>query len=259
MYHRLAAPLDPLRDPGEDVYTVAPERFEEQLDVMARGAIQVLHFERIAEGWLAGRPSPERSVAITFDDGHDSDHGRALPALLSRGLRAAFFITPAWIGTAGHLEWNQARELLDRGMVVGAHGLDHTLLSSLPESQVRFQLREARRLMHARLGRWPEFLSLPGGAGGAKTVKIAKEEGYRVVAGSVPRRCGRARVGQALPRFALRREDTLDSFRRLVEQRHAALLRAAIRYHLLTRLREVLGGTLYERLRHSWARRVARP
>jgi peptidoglycan/xylan/chitin deacetylase (PgdA/CDA1 family) len=177
---------------------------------------------------------------------------------LSRGLRAAFFITPAWIGTAGYLEWNQARELLDRGMIVGAHGLDHTLLSSLPECQVRSQLREARRLMHARLGQWPVFLSLPGGAGGAKAVRVAQEEGYRVVAGSVPRRCGRARVGQALPRFALRRDDTLGSFRRLIEQRPGALLHAELRYHLLTWLRKALGGSLYERLRYSWAQRVAR-
>lgn len=259
MYHRLARQADPLLDPGAEVYTIAPEVFEEQLAIITRGSGGFLPYERLAEEWLSGRrPSPQPGVAITFDDGHASNYVHALPALLRHGLRAAFFITPAWIGRAGYLDWSQARDLLDHGMVVGAHGLDHTLLSTLPEAQVRFQLREARRLMHEQLGRGPEYLSLPGGAGGARVVRLAHEEGYRVVAGSVPGRCGRGGAGRAVPRFAVRRQDSLSSFRGLIEQRTGPLLRAGMRHHVLARLRAVVGPSVYERLRDSWARWAVR-
>lgn len=259
MYHRLARQADPLRDPGAEVYTVTPELFEEQLAIIAGVSGGFLPYEQLAEEWLSQkRPSPTRRAAITFDDGHSSDSLSALPTLLRHGLRAAFFITPAWIGQTGYMDWPQVRDLQDHGMVVGAHGLDHTLLSTLPEAQVRFQLREARRLIRERLGRAPEYLSLPGGAGGARVVKLAREEGYRVVAGSVPGRCGRGGAGRAVPRFAVRGQETLTSFRGLVEQRAGPLLRAGLRHYLLESLRALVGPSVYGRLRDSWARGAVR-
>ena len=59
----------------------------------------------------------------------------ALP-LLAEQLTATFFVSPALIGRPGYLGWAGVRELAQAGMTIGAHGLDHTLLSRLSDDQL---------------------------------------------------------------------------------------------------------------------------
>jgi peptidoglycan/xylan/chitin deacetylase (PgdA/CDA1 family) len=255
MYHRIGRGALPGREAGEEIYAVAPEAFEAQLEVLASAKAKVAPMNALLGGGGAGA-LPTRAVALTFDDGNATDHSEALPALVRRGYDAAFFITPAWVGTKGYMDWNEVRELEKAGMTVGAHGLDHTLLSTLPEDALRPHLREARRHMEARLGRAPETLSLPGGAGGAKAVSAARAEGFRFVFDSTPRRLavGGWSPGSALPRFAVRGGDEISVFRELVEHRPAALARAWARYGALSSLRALVGPDLYRRVRNLGTR-----
>lgn len=250
MYHRIGRGPLPGRETGEETYAVAPDAFEAQLETLASSRAAVTRIDALL-GLVGDKILPARAVALTFDDGNATDHAEALPALARRGYDAAFFITPAWVGTRGYMDWNQVRELGKAGMTVGAHGLDHTLLSTLPQEALRFHLREARRQMEARLGRAPETLSLPGGAGGARAVAAARAEGFRFVFDSTPRRlfaAGRD-SGGALPRFAVRGSDEIGSFRDLVERRPRALARAWARYCALSGLRALVGPELYRRVR----------
>lgn len=252
-YHRLGAAA--AGDPGVEVYTVPLEQFTTHLDAIDAAGCRVLPFDELADAWVAGRSLPARSVAITFDDGNASDVLHALPELARRRMRAAFFVTPAWIETPGFLSWAEVRELLSAGMTVGAHGLDHAPLAGLNDDGLRRQLRESRRLLEARLDRPVTFLALPGGAGGLRELRLAREEGYRVVASSVPRRCvPRAEQG-LIPRFALRRDRGASRFRALIEQRPLELLRRRLRYEVLSLLRSGFGESAYQRLRRAWARR----
>jgi peptidoglycan/xylan/chitin deacetylase (PgdA/CDA1 family) len=250
MYHRVGEG----RGPGpaaRDIYALPPARFEEHLGALA--GVSVVSLE-VAAAARRGGPLPQRSVVLTFDDGHDSDHHVVLPALRARGLTATFFIVPAWIGCPGYLSWDEVRELLGGGMSVGAHGYDHTLLGGLDESAVRFQFREARRLMEARLGFAPSLLSLPGGSGGPRVVTLAQEEGFSLVATSAPRPWSAA--GSAVPRFALRRGDSARTLRALVEQRPLPLLRRFLRHGAAQSVRSTLGEGLYRTVRQAWARSV---
>lgn len=251
MYHRLGSGALSGREEGEEVYAVTPETFESHLGTLASSGCRVVPFGTLVSD-PAGPEMPPRSVAITFDDGNASDHSEALPALLRHGYRAAFFVTPAWVGTRGYMDWSQIRELAAAGMTVGAHGFDHARLATLPESDLIWQLREARRVMEAELGHAPDILSLPGGSGGPRVVAVAKEQGFTCVVGSVPR-C-RVAGDDPLPRFALRRGDSLRGFRALVEQRPFALLRRSLRHQVLSGLRGALGEGLYRRVRRVWAK-----
>ena len=195
-YHRLGAPAAD-GDPSVEVYTLSPTEFATHLDLIEAASCRVLPFDELAEAWIAGRRVAARSVAITFDDGNASDVLHAVPELARRQMRAAFFVTPAWIDTPGFLSWADLRQLLSSGMTVGTHGLDHTPLLRLDESSLRHQLRESRRLLEARLGRAVPYMALPGGAGGARELRVAFEEGYRVVAG--PSLLARLRLGLKPP------------------------------------------------------------
>jgi peptidoglycan/xylan/chitin deacetylase (PgdA/CDA1 family) len=256
MYHRLGrGPLEG-REAGEEWYAIDPEAFEQQLGLLYASAAPV-GFDDLLTAVAAKGRLPSRAVALSFDDGNNSDHEVALAALCRRGLRAAFFITPAWVGTPGYLRWEQVRELVASGMTVGAHGLDHTLLDGLHEKELRVHLREARRLLEARLGRAPDVLSLPGGRGGHRAVAAARDVGFRWVLGSVPRRLSPSRLSGELPRFAVRRGDSLETLRGVVTQHPLHLSKAIARHQLLEGARVVLGGSLYHRTRKVLGHRTA--
>jgi peptidoglycan/xylan/chitin deacetylase (PgdA/CDA1 family) len=249
MYHRIGHGSVAGREPGEELYAVPESAFERQLDVLSEAECSPLPLHVL----LAGAPADARtrSVAITFDDGNESDYSIAGAMLRRRGLSAGFFVTPAWVGTPGYMDWQQIRELASAGMTVGAHGLDHTRLSTLRDDHLRAQLSEARRVMEARLGRAPTVLALPGGAGGRREVRVAREVGFRTVFGSVP---GLARVNgdDPIPRFAIRRDDSLATFRALVRQGRVVRLRRRLRHLLLANLRLLLGPRRHARFRDAW-------
>jgi peptidoglycan/xylan/chitin deacetylase (PgdA/CDA1 family) len=246
MYHRLGDGTVG-REPGEETYAVREEAFRAQMQCLADGRHQVKDLQALVAP--AAPVVSEREVALTFDDGCRSDIAVAAPVLAELGLPAAFFVTPAWIGTPGFMDWGDVRELNRMGMTVGAHGLDHTPLNSLSPVELGRHLREARRELAGRLGEDPVALSMPGGAGGDRELRAAREVGFQIVAGSVPR-CHRAcGVPQIVPRFAVRRSTTVDAFRDLVEQRPSALVRALGRHLVLRVLRRSLGEASYQRLR----------
>ena len=248
MYHRLGSGQLAEREPGEHLYTVAPEDFEAQLETLKSGACSPCDVSAIRHSGSGSR----NPVAITFDDGNASDHSVALPALARRGLPAAFFVTPAWVGSPGFMDWPAIRELADAGMTIGAHGLEHVPLSSLSEDELRRQLAEARRAIEARIARPVEWLALPGGFGGSREVVAAREVGFRNVLGSVPRLARSGASDEPIPRFSVRQGQSLASFRALVEQRRATRLRYWLRHVVIGQMRALLGSRGHARLREAW-------
>lgn len=83
VYHRIAPP-------GNDPFglRVAPERFDMQLRLLRELAVVVPLRELVARGGL-----PDRSIAVTFDDGTPDTVEAALPLLEARGLPATVFVT----------------------------------------------------------------------------------------------------------------------------------------------------------------------
>ncbi len=109
--------------------------------------------------------------------------------------------------------------------------------------------------MEAELGEAPAALSLPGGSGGRRAVRLAREEGFVLVATSEPR-LARPEAGVApLPRFAVRRGDSPATVCALAEQRLVALGRWRARHRLLHWLRALLGEEQYARVRSRWVDR----
>jgi len=255
MYHRLGSERLPGREEGEEIYAVTPESFEAHLEALEAARARVIDPGSLysARGWAPTGIEP--GVCLTFDDGNGSDHDVGLPALLRRGWRALFFIVPAWVGEPGYLGWSEVRELSREGMGIGAHGFDHTWFGRLDESEIRHQLREARRLLEAELGAAPAALSLPGGSGGRRAVRLAREEGFALVATSEPRLACPADGLAPLPRFALRRGDSPETVRGLAEQDWTVVGRRRGRHLLLHSLRGLLGEGPYARVRSLWVDR----
>ena len=247
MYHRVSrTPFEP----SEGDYVVPAEDFARQMDLLAAGGGRVVSLPDLQAG-----PCPERSVALTFDDGCDTDVSAALPILRERGFTAAFFVNPARLGRDGYLSWRQVSELAAAGMVVGSHGMDHQLLDGMGADELAEQLAGSRRALEQGLGTSVYTLSLPGGSGGEPAVRAAREAGYRVILGSAPGRVHPPALPRVLPRYAIRRSWGFEQFRDLVDQRLSVRAAQALRYRGTRLVRAALGAGRYERLRRDWLTR----
>jgi peptidoglycan/xylan/chitin deacetylase (PgdA/CDA1 family) len=241
MYHRLS---DRPFDPEEGDYVVPPALFEAQMRVLAGSRHPVVPLASLADGRYG-----DGAVALTFDDGCETDATVAGPLLASLGLAAAFFVNPARVGSEGRASWDALRDLAARGFTIGSHGLDHALLDDLAPAALERQLAESRREIEDHLGRPVVALALPGGTGGEQARRLARAVGYRLVLGSRPGSWRGGAADSVLPRVAMRRPHGLEGFRAAVDARPLFILRQQARYALTLAGRRVLGARGYARLR----------
>ena len=200
MYHALWSDTAELEriDPVDRPYALPLSEFVAQLDALAAQGIPVLDPAALEQGLPRGG-----GVVLTFDDGHASNARLALPQLLARGLRAAFFITTAHTDQhAGFCTSAQLRELAAAGMVVGAHGHTHRFLSDLDDTELHAEMRDSQRVLCAVLGAPARQMSFPGGRSDARCLGAARAAGFDVLYGSA---VGALRPGSPLPSAALAR------------------------------------------------------
>ncbi|HEX5393473.1 MAG TPA: polysaccharide deacetylase family protein [Rhodocyclaceae bacterium] len=89
MYHHVS--------PNPGLVTVSPAAFRQQMERIAQDGWKTIG-SRELEDFFAGRPLPEKSVLLTFDDGYLDNFIHAHPALKEFGLHAMLFIVTGWIG-----------------------------------------------------------------------------------------------------------------------------------------------------------------
>ena len=101
--------------------------FESQLRYLLDNGYTTLDADEFLSHQLSKKPSPERAVVLTFDDGLDDLYTVAYPLLKSFGMKAIAFIIPAWIGQPGAITWEQANEMHQTGaMDFQSHTMHHT-------------------------------------------------------------------------------------------------------------------------------------
>jgi len=109
MYHELELPGRDTcrRESGYTRYVVREEQFSGQLN-----AIRAAGFTGISIGdSLHADRAHVPTVAITFDDGCETDLIASAPKLSRIAFRATFYVVAGWIGTRGFLSKDQLREL----------------------------------------------------------------------------------------------------------------------------------------------------
>jgi len=245
MYHAVGVESGPGVDPH---YAVALPLFSAHLQACVRQSGAVVS----AQDWLDGR----RGVIVTFDDGHESCHHVAWPALTAIGGRADFFVNPAQVGTAGFATWAALREMADAGMSIQSHGLDHShYLTELSLGSLREELRRARLDIEDHTGHPVTLLAPPGGRCPVGLERIAREVGYTHVLDSRPAAIRRD-SGPTLGRFAVTARLDVPALESWLRGGFARLTLQA-RYMVLGAAKRLLGDRTYERIRHGLLRKAS--
>jgi len=198
MYHAIPAGSGACAH-ADGHYSVTLSAFRRHLDTMLGMGLKPQSVCSLLDADVSLSPQPV--VALTFDDGHETNFA-AYAEIARRGGSADLFVNPGTVGTRGYLSWAQLRELARYGASIQSHSLHHVFLDSMPAVEVQHQISESRWVIEDRLGTPPCLFAPPNGRMPPGMARLAFELGYRAVCSS---RVGVWHRAQSLeiPRFAV--------------------------------------------------------
>jgi peptidoglycan/xylan/chitin deacetylase (PgdA/CDA1 family) len=215
-------------------------------------AVSAEQFGRHLTAFSSAVKSRERHFIpkITFDDGHRSVFEYALPLLDHFGLKAVFFVIPAYVGSHDQcISWNQLRKMVAAGHEVQSHGWSHRLLTQCSRRELDIELINSKRELEDRLGMDVKSLSVPGGRYDKDVILACLRAGYTELYHSNPwvpeqtahglRLKGRIMVNRRMDVHALSKQMQMSAAQRFY-------FRA--RYAAKDRLRAALGDRIYHKL-----------
>ena len=149
--------------------------------VTRRDAVRTLAGISAARIGLA-RDVPERTVALSFDDGVSSHATYAGPLLKKYGFPATFFVCefpPDFADKHKYMSWEQIRDLHRMGFEIGNHTLSHKHVSGMTPAQFNEELAAIEQKC-AQLGiPRPTSFAYPGYDTAPAALPVLKERGYR--------------------------------------------------------------------------------
>jgi len=208
-----------------DRWSVSTSAFARQMEFV-RSEYHIVSLDEIV-AWLNGLKSlPERSIAVTFDDGLADVYKHAFPILEEASMTATMFVCPGLISGVDEKEnnklskeknqfmtWEQVSILSTCGWIIGSHSLTHPKLSTLNDTEVAVQVNESKSQIEDVLQRNCDYFCYPYGTPKAVSVRereLAMKAGYIAafssITGAVTRKCNH----YSLPRSKVL---ALDDFR----------------------------------------------
>lgn len=191
----------------------------------------------------------EKAVCLSFDDGAISDYAIVFPELVSRGMRATFFIVPEWVGKDGYLNWSQIREMRNAGMEIGSHGLTHVQMSRLGREDAWKEFDNSKKRIEEGIGSHVSTFAYPFGDHAAWCNRLGLEAGYTRLCSSRPG-LGR-KDDNILPRISVNRQHGQDDLPKLIEPSEMYLRWLDLFDRSRTVAKAALGRKLYVRIRNS--------
>lgn len=243
MYHELQMPGRALcySDPGSARYAISEREFRAQVQHLKEAGLRGLSVSQALE--FSGEPC----VAITFDDGMETDLLAAAPILLDAGFYATFYVTCGWLGRSGHLSVSQLKELSNQGFDIGCHSMTHAYLSDLDDRGLQSEITEAKLSLEQILGKPIHHFSCPGGRYDNRVATVARAAGYKTVATSRIYANDRDTDSFALGRVAIQTGLPMTTFSAICTGQALPRLRA--QSMLRNAAKQVLGNSLYDRMR----------
>lgn len=190
MYHMVRDPVPGSRLNG---LRVAPAAFEAQLRWLKENGFSGHTVTDLARGWDT---LPERTVAITFDDGYADNCENALPLLQRYGFKATLYLvverfernwrvykdprrTGGELVAEPKLSDAQVARMLESGLVeLGSHTLTHLNMATASRDEKLDELRGAKEHLEKQFGVPVVSFAYPFGLLGPDDPALVREAGY---------------------------------------------------------------------------------
>lgn len=189
MYHRVGD----VADAAEARYAIPADRFRAHMEALARAGHCAVGIDALVDWLEGGRPVPDRSFVLTFDDGFAGVHKHAMPVLERLGWPLTVFLVSDLIG--GHARWmegsasreahqrllnaGEIREMQRRGCSFHSHSRTHPTLTRLDEARLESEVSESRQVLSGVLGVDVTYFAYPYGQVDERVESATRRAGYR--------------------------------------------------------------------------------
>jgi peptidoglycan/xylan/chitin deacetylase (PgdA/CDA1 family) len=190
---------------------------------------------------------PNKTVAITVDDGCETDLISAASILKENGFNATFYVTTGFVGKPGYMSSVQVRQLHTLGFEIGCHSMTHAYLEDVDEPTLHRETFDARKELEDQIGGKVEHFSCPGGRYDRRTPDMARQAGYRSLATSRAHTNSPATDPFLLGRVAILRNMDQVTFERICTAEVLGQMR--LRESMRGVAKRILGNQLYDRFR----------
>jgi peptidoglycan/xylan/chitin deacetylase (PgdA/CDA1 family) len=167
--------------------------FDGYLKELRDSTWQVIDAGTFVDGLSRPETLPQRSALLTFDDGYSSMRHTAVPLMSAYGFPSVVFVPTSFVGDTNRFDrdiepeepicgWDDLLEMQRTGVSVQSHGVTHRRLSELGRDELRYELRQSKSVLEARLGQAVTIFSFPYGDDGSDVEATAAElcqAGYR--------------------------------------------------------------------------------
>ncbi len=163
--------------------------FEQQMKYLKDNNYRVISLGELLGFLNYLHPLPERSVAITIDDGYRSAYDVAYPILKKYGFRGTLFIYTNYVGISkAAITWDQLRELKAAGFEVGSHTVSHCDLTKMKDGEddqaylarIKEELVVSKRIIDRELRQNTIYFAYPYSRYNERILHLAHKVGYKL-------------------------------------------------------------------------------
>ena len=170
---------------NREFFTVSEEEFGRQMKYLRDHEFNVVSLIELVGILKNNLPIPEKTIAITFDDGYEDNLLVAQPILSEYNFPATIFVSTANMGETilgrreTELKIVSAEEIkeVDRSGLIDfeSHSNYHVKLPSLSDDEISEQLSSSKKILEEILGRAVDMVAYPSGKTNKKVIETAKK------------------------------------------------------------------------------------
>ena len=208
--------------PGLESWSVRPSVFRRQMTLLKKLGYHGVPVNALLDALERGAVG-EKLIGLSFDDGYLDTVEHALPILQAIGFAGSVYIVPDAVGgeTTWEAEgarsrlagWSDLRKLADAGWEIGMHSCSHPArLDLLTGPELELEVRGGLQRIEETLGIRVETFAFPHGHYSAEAVALIERAGYCAALTRDPGTVTSAASRFLLPRYEIKRRDTLLEF-----------------------------------------------
>lgn len=166
-------------------FTVTPKQFEDQMAYLAKNDFKVVSLDQLMKYREAGF-IPEKTVAITFDDGYQDNYTQAFPILKKYNFPATIFLTTSDLGqirvvrevSFKILSPEELKTLESSGIIsIEAHTVSHPKLTQVSKAEIEKEISESKKIIDKILNKNCIHCAYPKGRYNSAVLEIIPKTG----------------------------------------------------------------------------------
>ena len=165
-----------------------PEMFEEHLQWLKDSDYQVAPLTEITDLIRSGKPLPDKTVVITFDDAYISIYETAFPLLQKYDFPFTIFINTGAVDQRQRrsLTWDQLRKMGKAGVTLANHTIDHNHLVERQKEETKEEwikriakeIKTAEQRIKEETGQNHKLFAWPFGETAPELEQLILDKGY---------------------------------------------------------------------------------